>query len=714
MEINSSTSGHAVLSALHSAGAVPSLLDPRFDIDSCGVGFVATVAGAATHRIVELALTALARLAHRGATAADGKSSDGVGVMTAVPRDLLLASAGVTLAPERRLGVGMLFLPQGESQAEAVLEQCLRAQQMEVLGWREVPTRPEALGEIALSAMPRIRQLLVADTQADANDKHKGLERRLYLARKDFERRHEAGEVQGYLCSLSTRTLVYKAMCSGALLSTFYPDLAEESYASNFAIFHQRYATNTAPSWNRAQPARTLAHNGEINTVWGNRARMAARDATLPAECKPVMTAGGTDSTSLDEAVELISKNGRSLSEAMRMLLPPAVSANRESTFLRYHADCVEPWDGPAAIAFSDGRVVGAALDRNGLRPCRFAITDGGLVVAGSEAGLVDLDPAEITQSGRLGPGQMLVVDLVDQRIYQDDELLRVFDTGATYATLLEKISFAPELKNQAVAADEIKEAQRGFGYTREDVNMILKPMAAEGKDGVWSMGDDTPLAFLARAPRPIYAFFRQRFAQVTNPAIDPLRESCVVSLHTRLGPWPHLLQKNAPLSGVSLDSPYLSLAQVEALRRGEHPHADELPVAEHDRNAARRARCGVRASRRAGAWRGANPADDGPRCGSGVCADPDGDGGGCGESGAGRVRVARAGRAGGRGRGLSRHPSCGGADRVWSGCGVSVAGARDGAVAGRAGAGSSGTQDAEILRRRAGEGDVEDGDLGG
>ncbi len=581
MELTPFSSRHHVLSASQPESASPSLLDARFDIDSCGVGFVATVEGGATHRIVELALTALARLAHRGATAADGKSSDGVGVMTAVPRELLLGSAGIALDPARPLGVGMLFVPKGETQAQAVLEACLAAQQMEVLGWREVPTAPEALGEIALRAMPQIRQVLVADRLIDAKDKGKGLERRLYLARKDFERRHEAGEVQGYLCSLSTRTLVYKAMCSGTLLSTFYPDLANQTYASNFAIFHQRYATNTAPSWNRAQPARTLAHNGEINTVWGNRARMAARDATLPAECKPVMTVGGTDSTSLDEAVELISKNGRSLSEAVRMLLPPAERANRESTFLRYHADCVEPWDGPAAIAFSDGCVVGAALDRNGLRPSRFAITEGGLVVAGSEAGLVDLDPAEITQSGRLGPGQMLVVDLVDQRIYQDDELLRVFDTGATYATLMETISFAPELKNQAVAADELKEAQRGFGYTREDVNMVLKPMAAEGKDGVWSMGDDTPLAFLARAPRPVYAFFRQRFAQVTNPAIDPLRESCVVSLHTRLGPWPHLLNKTAPLSGVALDSPYLSLAQVAALRRGEHPHAQDLPVAE-------------------------------------------------------------------------------------------------------------------------------------
>ena len=407
------------------------------------------------------------------------------------------------------------------------------------------------------------------------------MERRLYLSRKQFERMHEQEKVRGYICSLSTQTLVYKAMCSGVLLSSFYPDLGSENYISRFAIFHQRYATNTAPSWDRAQPVRTLAHNGEINTVWGNRARMAARDSTLPVECKPVMTKGGTDSTSLDEAVELISKNGRSLAEAVRMLLPPANNAQRESSFLRYHADCVEPWDGPAAIAFADGKVVGAALDRNGLRPNRFAVTDTGLVVAGSEAGLVDLDPETITQSGRLGPGQMLAIDLDACKLYLDDELLEIFDSGAPYAKFLETDLFEPSGTEPLLAQDALLAWQRGFGYTREDVKMILQPMAAEGKDSVWSMGDDTPLAFLARTPRPVYSFFRQRFAQVTNPAIDPLREACVVSLHTRLGPWSHMLDKNAPLAGVSLSSPYLSLGQMAALRRGDYPHAAELAVAE-------------------------------------------------------------------------------------------------------------------------------------
>ncbi len=576
------------------------------------MGFVATTRGVASHEIVSRALVALGRLAHRGATAADGKSSDGVGLMTGIPRALLLAEAAVELDAERELAVGVVFRPAEDKSAEEVLGECLRDQGFEVLGWRDVPLRTEVLGEIALGAMPAIRQVLIANAleglragEDEGNSRFlregnrrndwgraeelgglSGMERRLYLARKAFERAHERGEVKGYVCSLSAQTMVYKAMCSGGLLKEFYPDLADERFASTFAVFHQRYATNTAPSWHRAQPVRMLAHNGEINTVWGNRARMAARRSTLPKECEPILTVGGTDSTSLDEAVELVAMNGRSIAEAVRMLLPPAVGTGTpskagESTFLRYHADCVEPWDGPAAISFADGWVVGAALDRNGLRPCRFAMTDDGLVVAGSEAGLVDLDPERVVHSGRLGPGEMLVVDLVDGNVFENDELLDLFDRSAPYATLLDTAAFEPEATTNAMAAQELLELQRGFGYTREDVKMVLQPMAADGKDSVWSMGDDAPLAFLARSPRPVYGYFRQRFAQVTNPAIDPLREAVVVSLHTRLGPWSHMLDKNAPLPGVSLPSPYLSLDQVAALRRGEFPHADVLRVRE-------------------------------------------------------------------------------------------------------------------------------------
>jgi glutamate synthase (ferredoxin) len=566
-KLNASTSGRVL----------PSLIDERFDHDSCGVGFVASVNALASHEILQQAMTSLSRLAHRGATAADGKSSDGVGVMTAIPRAFLTKAAKLTLDDDQLLGVGMLLVPEGETRAESLLERCLLSHDFVVLGWRSVPVCTEWLGEMALSTMPGMRQVLVADS---GKGEPETMERRLYLARKQFERAYAQGDVTGYVCSLSSQTLVYKAMCTGEFLPNFFPDLADEDYVTPFALFHQRYATNTLPTWHRAQPGRKLGHNGEINTVWGNRARMTARDSTLPVECKPVLTVGGTDSTSLDEAVELLSQNGRSLAEAIRMLLPPAAAANRTSSFLRYHTDCAEPWDGPAAIAFSDGKIVGAALDRNGLRPCRFAITQDGLVVAGSEAGLVDLDPEEVTHSGRLGPGQMLVVDLVNHKVYEDEALLELFDAGATYAKLAEDTPLVA-VGTSAIDSAALAALQRGFGYTREDVKMILQPMAVEGKDAVWSMGDDTPLAFLARSPRPVYAYFRQRFAQVTNPAIDPLREACVVSLHTRLGPWPHLLDKNAPLPGLSLPSPFLSLGQVEALRRSEYLQRAELKLAE-------------------------------------------------------------------------------------------------------------------------------------
>ena len=561
-------------SLLNGVYAGKSLIDPMFDHDSCGVGFVATVDAVPTHEILQQALTALGRLAHRGAVASDGKSSDGVGVTAAVPRKLLLSATGIELAKDAALGLGMLFLPAEETRAEEVLGRCLESNDLKVLCWRDVPICTDCLGEIALSTMPKIRQVLVGDAESAGDS---SFERRLYLARKQFEKIHEKDEITGYICSLSSKTVVYKAMCTGVHLADYYQDLASPDFVTPFALFHQRYATNTAPTWDRAQPGRTLAHNGEINTVWGNRVRMTARDSTLPVECKPILTKGGTDSTSLDEAVELISMNGRTLAEAVRMLIPPAAEGHQRSMFLRYHSACAEPWDGPAAIAYTDGRVVGAALDRNGLRPCRFAITSDGLVVAGSEAGLVDLDPEKVIESGRLGPGQMLVVDLEAGKVYDDEALLDLFDRGATYAQLAEISPLAALPLHETPDGAKLLALQRGFGYTREDVKMILQPMAIDGKDAVWSMGDDTPLAFLARAPRPVYAFFRQRFAQVTNPAIDPLREAVVVSLDTRLGPWPHLLDKNAPLPGLSLRSPFLSLGQVESLRRGKYPHQSEL-----------------------------------------------------------------------------------------------------------------------------------------
>src|SRR6201996_2316790 len=408
------------------------LIDSRFDQESCGVGFVAQLSGEPSHLILNHALTALARLEHRGAVAADGKSSDGVGVMTAIPRELLLSPLGIELPADQPLGVAIVFLA-GEAQpSRDELVAALSAQQVNVLAWRPVPICPQILGSIAASTLPNIWHVLL--TPADGSDESRtDFDRRLYLARKQFER----SAVPGYVASISSSTMIYKALCAGRLLPQFYPDLANAAFVTPFAIFHQRYATNVLPSWDRAQPRRTLAHNGEINTIWGNRARMDARAATISLDLHPVLSVGGSDSTSLDEVVELLSMNGRTVAEALRMLVPPANPGNI-SSFLQYTGDIVEPWDGPAALAFSDGRQVGAILDRNGLRPCRFAVDEDGLIVAGSEAGLVDMDPERVTHSGRLGPGQMILVDLETGEFLENDELLARFDRNGRYQDLVQ------------------------------------------------------------------------------------------------------------------------------------------------------------------------------------------------------------------------------------------------------------------------------------
>ena len=559
----------------------PTLVNSRFDHESCGVGFVATLQGTARHDILRLALTALGRLAHRGAVAADHKSSDGVGVLTAVPRALLLKQARIALPDDLPLAVGMLFLPQDETcvtHARVCLQQCIEGERLQWLGWRDVPIRREVLGEIAAAALPAIAQALIA-APVEEKCTEAELEHRLFLARRRFERE----VTDGYICSLSARTIVYKALCAGRLLSEFYPDLQSEEFVTPFAIFHQRYATNVLPSWHRAQPLRLIAHNGEINTIWGNRAHMETRRASLPQECEPLLSREASDSMTLDEVAELLANYDRNIAEAIRLLLPPAVSGH-ETACHRYDADCMEPWDGPSALVFSDGRVLGAALDRNGLRPCRFVITDSGLIVAGSEVGLADVSAESIRRSGRLGPGQMILLDLEKKTLLENAALDRYFDELTNYGPLIDDIPLEPAPNPVLTLPDEeIKRLQRGFGYTREDLKLVISPMALEGKDATWSMGDDTPLAPLARSPRPLYGFFRQRFAQVTNPAIDPIREACVISLRTRLGPWPHLLDKHAPLPGLVLPSPFLSLGQMAALHQGSYALHESLPLASID-----------------------------------------------------------------------------------------------------------------------------------
>ncbi len=560
------------------------LYDPRFEHANCGVGFVARVDARPEADLLRHALEAVSRLAHRGAVAADGRSGDGAGVLTAIPKALLLSEAacrGWPLGEADVFGVGMIFLSHGAEAARTQLEADLAAEQLDAIAWREVPTDRDALGQAARDTLPAIWQVIVRGPRGVSESE---LERRLYLARKRFER--TGGDA--YVCSLSSRTIVYKALCSGEQLPQFYRDLGNPLYATPFALFHQRYSTNTLPSWRLAQPFRLLAHNGEINTLWGNRAWMRARACDLPAEVQPVLTEDASDSANLDETAELLTLNGRSLDHAMAMLIVRAWEEAGERlspelrAFYRYHGPLIEPWDGPAALAFTDGQVVGAALDRNGLRPCRFLITADGLVFAGSEVGLLDLDDDAVTEKGRLGPGEVLLVDLIERRVLHDEEAMRRLARRAPFEPWAGTRPLSGPAGPRAALADhgsatppEVPETEpagltcwhRLFGFTVEDVKFVIEPMAAEGKEPTWSMGDDTPIPPLARSRRSPYAFLRQRFAQVTNPPIDPLREAAMMSLRTWLGPRPHLLRDGPQPVTVELPSPLVQSEDVEALK---------------------------------------------------------------------------------------------------------------------------------------------------
>jgi glutamate synthase (NADPH/NADH) large chain len=518
-----------------------------------------------------MALTALARLAHRGAIAADGRSGDGAGVMTQLPRRLLLADAQRNkwpLTENDRFGVAMLFLPHGDRGSAQLLADLLGQQGLNVVARRGVPVDADALGNSARATLPDILQMIV---RAPTEVSEEVLEQRLYLARKQFER--EAPN--GYICSLSCRTIVYKALCSGGHLAEFYADLRAATYETDFAVFHQRYSTNTLPTWELAQPFRLLAHNGEINTLWANRAWLRAREAELPFELQPLFREAGSDSATLDEALELLTRNGRELDHALSMLIVPAWDTAAQATpaqdaFFRYHAPLMEPWDGPAALAFSDGLVIGAALDRNGLRPCRYSICEDGLIAAGSEVGLFDLDDDHVVEKGRLGPGQMLLVDLRTGRVLHNAQVRERHAGRQPYESWLAARLLVPDtdvVTTTATVLDvELADVHHLFGFTSEDLKFVLAPMADDGKEPAWSMGDDTPIPPLARSPRPIYTFLRERFAQVTNPPIDPLREACVMSLRTSLGPRPPLLSDGPQQPVVELASPVLSCAQLGGL----------------------------------------------------------------------------------------------------------------------------------------------------
>ena len=532
-------------------------LDPWRERDACGVGFIAHASGTRSHDVVQRALTAVARLAHRGAAATD-HSGDGAGVLTQIPHRLLAGEAGahgISLPAGRPFAVGMFFLPREEAalqSAVGLVEEVFREAGMAVLAWRDVPTNSAALGDLARASCPTIRQALVAPpaggTEGDA------WERALYVARRTMEQRASESDLAPFhVSSLSCRTVAYKALLTGTELPTFYPDLRSPAFESAVAVFHQRYSTNTAPSWPLAQPFRMLAHNGEINTLWGNRNAMLAREPALASPAwgeaierlKPIIWRAGSDSTSLDNVLELLVLSGRDPVHALMMLVPEAWERATDldpelRSFYQYHAGLMEPWDGPAAVAFTDGRVAGSVQDRNGLRPCRYKITRDGLVVAASEVGVADLDPADVMESGRLGPGELLVVDLERGAILHNFDAKRVVARRHPYERWASRTVRALPVGEAAVpdaaSAGDLVARQRAFGYTFEDLRYVLEPMGHAGQEAIWSMGDDTPMPPLSRFPRSLYDYFRQRFAQVTNPAIDPLRETLVMSLAMHLG----------------------------------------------------------------------------------------------------------------------------------------------------------------------------------
>ncbi|MFF3090043.1 glutamate synthase large subunit [Streptomyces nojiriensis] len=533
------------------------MYDPRNEKDACGVGFVANLTGEATHTLVEQALTVLRNLEHRGATGSEPDSGDGAGILSQVPDAFLREVAGFELPEAGGYAVGIAFLPaDGTAQAVAVeqIEAIAAEENLTVLGWREVPVTPDLLGNGARATMPAFSQLFVSNGTTGIE-----LDRKAFVLRKRAER--EAGV---YFPSLSARTIVYKGMLTTGQLEPFFPDLSDRRFASAVALVHSRFSTNTFPSWPLAHPYRFVAHNGEINTVKGNRNWMKARESQLASEAFgdgvldrifPICTPDASDSASFDEVLELLHLGGRSLPHSVLMMIPEAWENHTSMdparrAFYQFHSTMMEPWDGPACVTFTDGTQVGAVLDRNGLRPGRYWVTDDGLVVLGSEVGVLDIDPAKVVRKGRLQPGKMFLVDTAQKRIIEDDEIKNELASAAPYAEWLEtgeiELSDLPEREHIVHTHASVTRRQQTFGYTEEELRVILAPMARTGGEPLGSMGTDSPIAALSERPRLLFDYFTQLFAQVTNPPLDAIREELVTSLLSSIGPQSNLLEPTA------------------------------------------------------------------------------------------------------------------------------------------------------------------------
>jgi glutamate synthase (NADPH/NADH) large chain len=580
-------------SALERFSAVPraqGLYDPSREKDACGLAMVATLRGTAGHDIVTQALDALRHLEHRGAVGSDAGTGDGAGIITQIPDAFLRAVAGFELPQVGRYAVGMAFLPvEAEERAaqKAGVEAIAEQESLRVLGWRAVPTNPEHLGNLARDAAPVFEQLFVESTRTDDGGHALAgiaLDRQTFRLRKRAER-----ELGAYFPSLSARTLLYKGMVTTLQLEPFYPDLSDERFASKLALVHSRYSTNTFPSWPLAQPFRMIAHNGEINTVQGNRNWMRARQSQLESDLLgdlqpvfPIVSPGASDSASFDEVVELLNLGGRSLPHAMMMMVPEAWENQldidpKRRAFYEFHSMLMEPWDGPAALVFTDGSFVGATLDRNGLRPGRFLVTDDGLVVLASEIGVLDFPPDRIVRKGRLRPGKMFLVDTIAGRIVEDDEIKSELAASEPWQEWLdaERIHLAdlPEREHISHTPASVTRRQRTFGYTEEEVRILVAPMAQTGTEPLGAMGSDSPIAVLSERPRLLFDYFTQAFAQVTNPPLDSIREEVVTSMKLGLGPERNLLAATPEHARqVVLDFPVIDNDELAKIEHIEAP----------------------------------------------------------------------------------------------------------------------------------------------
>ncbi|HYM03136.1 MAG TPA: glutamate synthase central domain-containing protein, partial [Stellaceae bacterium] len=574
------------------------LYDPRNEHDACGVGFIAHIKNRKSHGIVADGIRILLNLAHRGAVSADPLAGDGAGILLQLPDKLLRAEAkrlGFTLPPLGEYGVGMMFLPRNDATRQACEEALARyaaAEGQRILGWRDVPVDGSVLGESIRPIAPVIRQIFIGrgTNCADLD----AFERKLFVIRKqthlDIRKRGLPEQSAFYIASLSARTIIYKGMIIPERLALYYNDLGDKRTESALALVHARFSTNTFPSWELAHPFRYLAHNGEINTLRGNINWMMARrhgmtSKLLGADLEklwPLIGDGNSDSATLDNCLELLIAGGYSLSHALMLLIPEAWAGNElmnphRRAFYEYHAALMEPWDGPAALAFTDGRQIGATLDRNGLRPARFLVTKDDLVVMASEAGVLDIPQDRIVRKWRLEPGKMLLVDMERGRIIDDEDLKAEMAMAQPYQKWLDETqirleTLPDEIAPMAPPRNVLLDRQQAFGYTQEDIKFFLRPMALSGDDSVGSMGRDTPLAVLSHRPKLLFDYFQQRFAQVTNPPIDSIREELVMSLVSLVGPRPNLLDLETGGKHIRLElkQPILTNVDLEKIRRIE------------------------------------------------------------------------------------------------------------------------------------------------